>query len=166
MSAWLPRAVVMTVVQIAARLLLALAVTAWPLQSPTFRWLAIAVVVLIAIIWGGIDGIRDAKAHPDPDDYADLTMAWLKTGAFAGFFACLICWIVGTAGMNGVGQASFPIEIIAGTSFITLLVYVPGFFGVSLGRFIVRREQRKAAGDADEDWSVHAQPTQPGLAKA
>lgn len=162
MSAWLIRAVVMTIVHIVVRVLLGAAVTAWPLQSQTFRWLAIIVVILVAVFWGGYDGIRDARANLDPDDYADLTIRWLKVGLFAGFFSCLVCWILGTAGVNGIGQGSFPIELIAGTSFVTLLVYVPGFFGVSVGRFLIRREQRK--NEPEDDWSEHE--TKPDLAKA
>lgn len=148
---WLIRGVVMSIVQIAARLILGAVVIAAPLSKTLSTSIAIAAVVLIAIIWGGIDGIRDARANADPDDYADLTVRWLKAGVFAGFVSCLVCWIVGTVGwFNGIGQASFPIEIIAGTSFITLIVFIPAFFGVSVGRLIIRREQRKAENRAQE----------------
>ncbi|WP_298441658.1 B-4DMT family transporter [Gordonia sp. (in: high G+C Gram-positive bacteria)] len=158
MDSWLLRGIIMSVINIAARILLGFAVIAWPIQSPIYRAIAIAAIVLIAVIWGGYDGIKDARAHPDPDDYDDLTMRWLKAGFLAGWTSCLICWILGTYWLDGIGQASFWIEMIAGTSFITLLVYVPAFFGVSVGRFLVRREQRKGE---DTDWSHHELHTQP-----
>lgn len=160
MQSWLLRGIIMSIVQIAARILLGAAVIAWPVQSPIFRTIAIAAVVLIAVIWGGFDGIQDARANPDPDDYEDLTMRWLKAGFFAGVVSCFLCWILGTFWLNGIGEATFWIEMIAGTSFVTLLTYVPAFFGVSVGRFLVRREQRKGE---DDDWShheLHTQPTQ------
>ncbi len=158
MNSWLLRGIVMSIVHIAARILLGAAVIAWPVQSPLYRTLVIAIVVLVAIIWGGYDGIRDARAHPDPDDYADLTMMWLKAGLFAGFVSCLVTWVLGTFWLDGIGEASFWIELTAGLSFITLLVYVPAFFGVSVGRAIIRRDQRK---DEDDDWSHHELKTQP-----
>ena len=159
MQSWLLRGIVMSIVQIIARVALGFAIIAWPVQSPISRWIAIIAVVLVAVIWGGYDGIRDARAHPDPDDYEDLTMRWLKAGFFAGLVACFVCWLLGTFWLDGIGQASFWIEMIAGTSFITLLVYVPSFFGVSVGRWIVRRDQRK--NEPEEDWSVHELHNQP-----
>ncbi|MBB4136491.1 B-4DMT family transporter [Gordonia humi] len=145
MTSWLLRGVVMSIVQIAARFILGAFIISSPLSKTPATWVTIAIVIVVAIVWGGIDGIRDAKAHSDPDDYEDLTVRWLKAGLLAGFVSCLVSYIVGTAGwLNGIGQASFPIEIIAGTSFVALLVFVPAFFGVSMGRIIIRREQRKA----------------------
>ena len=142
------RGAVMSIVHIVARIILSIAVVSAPLTSPTWRWLAIIAVVLVPIIWGGLDGIKDARAHPDPDDYEDLTVRWMKAGVLAGLVSCFVCWILGTwhpvGALNGIGQASFPIEMLAGGSFICLMVYVPGFLGVTAGRFIVRRDQRKA----------------------
>ena len=158
MKPWQIRGLVMAAVNIAARILLGFAIIAWPVQSPVYRWLAIAVVVIIAVIWGGYDGIRDARANPDPDDYQDLTVLWLKAGLSAGFVSCLVCWILGTFWINGIGQAGFWIEMTAGLSFITLITYAPAFLGVSIGRWLVRRDQRK---DEDDDWShktLHHQP--------
>ncbi|GAC57338.1 hypothetical protein GOHSU_18_00930 [Gordonia hirsuta DSM 44140 = NBRC 16056] len=154
MQPWHLRGLVMALLQIVVRILLGFGIIAWPVQSPILRAIAIAVVVIAAIVWGGYDGIRDARAHPDPDDYADLTMRWLKAGLAAGFISCLVCWILGTFWINGLGQADFWVEMTAGLSFITLLVYVPAFFGVSVGRYLVRRDQRKGE---DTDWSHREQ---------
>ena len=150
MSSWLLRGVVMSVVHIAARIVLGAVVISAPLSSPLARWLTIAAVVLVAIVWGGVDGMADARKHADPDDYEDLTVRWLKAGLLAGFVSCLVSWILGTFWLDGIGQASLPIELIAGTSFVALLVFVPAFFGASLGRFLIRREQRKSEKDAFE----------------
>ncbi|ALG84736.1 B-4DMT family transporter [Gordonia phthalatica] len=150
MSSWLLRGVVMSIVHIAARIILGVVVINAPLSSPIGRWLSVIAVILVALIWGGLDGIRDARAHPDPDDYEDLTIRWLKVGVFAAVVSCLVCWILGTFWLNGVGQAAFWIEMTAGVSFITLITYLPAFFGVSGGRFFVRRDQRKAELAAEE----------------
>ena len=61
----------------------------------TWSTIALALIVLAAIVWGGYDGIRDARANPDPDDYADLTMVWLKAGFLSAVIAVIIGWIAG-----------------------------------------------------------------------
>lgn len=140
----------MSVLHIVTRIILGFFVISAPLSSNVAKTIALVVVVLVAIVWGGFDGIKDARANPDPDDYADLTVRWLKVGLFAGVVSCLVCWILGTLWLNGIGQSAFWIDMTAGVSFITLVVYVPAFFGVSLGRFFVRRDQRKAELAAEE----------------
>ncbi|MEE3850456.1 B-4DMT family transporter [Gordonia sp. LSe1-13] len=153
MSSWLPRGLVMTAVHVIARVLLGVAVVEAPLNTTVWKTLAIGAVVLIALIWGGIDGVADARANPDPDDYADLTVRWLQAGLLAGVLAGLISWILGRFVFAGIGEASLFIELIAGGSFTALLVFVPAFMGAAVGRWITRRDQRK--NDADDDWSVH-----------
>ncbi|WP_439032822.1 B-4DMT family transporter [Gordonia terrae] len=153
MSSWLVRGLTMTAVHVLARVLLGVAVVQAPLNSTVWRTIAIAAVVLVAILWGGYDGIRDARANPDPDDYEDLTVRWLQAGVLAGVLAGLISWILGTVVLAGIGQASLFIELIAGASFTALLVFVPAFVGAAIGRWLIRREQNKSA--SDDDWSVH-----------
>ncbi len=156
MVSWLLRGVVMTAVHVVARVLLGIAVVQSPLHSTTWKTIAVAAVVFIALVWGGFDGIRDARAHPDPDDYDDLTIRWLKAGIFAGLVSCLICWILGRVGVQGISESSFFIEIIAGGSFIALLTYFPAFFGAAVGRWLTRRDQRKEQRRADEGNSRNA----------
>ena len=61
MIAWLLRGLVMSAVHIGARVLLALAIVQWPLEATYWKTIAIASVVLVAIIWGGIDGLLDGR---------------------------------------------------------------------------------------------------------
>lgn len=158
----------MSAVHIGARVLLGLAIVAWPLEATYWKTIAIAAVVLVALIWGGVDGIIDGRAHEDPDDYRDLTMVWLKAGLLAGLISAVVGWVLGNWVMAGIGQNSLPIEIFAGGSFTTLLIFVPALVGAALGRFLTRRQHRKdrAARDeaAEDDFSY--QETQPvGLSK-
>ncbi|MFT4042496.1 MAG: B-4DMT family transporter [Gordonia sp. (in: high G+C Gram-positive bacteria)] len=144
MSSWLPRGLVMTAVHVIARVLLGVAVVHAPLHTSVWKTVAIAVVVFIALLWAGIDGIRDAHAHADPDDYDDLTVRWLQAGLLAGVLAGIICWILGRFVFAGIGQSGLFVEIIAGGSFTALLVFFPAFIGFSVGRWLVRRDQKKA----------------------
>ncbi|ORM24053.1 B-4DMT family transporter [Williamsia sp. 1135] len=168
MVAWLLRGLVMSAVHIGARVLLGLAIVAWPLESTMWKTVAIAAVVLVALIWGGVDGLIDGREHEDPDDYRDLTMVWLKAGLLAGLISAIVCWILGNWVMAGIGQNSLAIEIFAGGSFTTLLIFVPSLVGAALGRFLTRRQHRKnqAARDAEADDDFSYQQTQPvGLTK-
>lgn len=164
MSSWLLRGLTMTIVHVIARVLLGIAVVEAPLHSTAWKTIAIAAVVLIAAIWGGIDGIADARAHEDPDDYTDLTVRWLQAGLLAGLLAGIIGWVLGSFVFAGIGQSSLFVEVIAGGSFTALLVFFPAFVGAGLGRWLVRRQQRKGAADADDDWSVHPDRDETGHA--
>lgn len=143
MVAWLLRGLVMSAVHIGARVLLGLAIVAWPLETNYWKTIAIAGVVLVALIWGGIDGLIDGRAHSDPDDYDDLTMRWLKAGLLAGLISAIVCWVLGNWVMSGIGENTLAIEIFAGGSFTTLLVFVPALVGAAVGRLLTRRQHRK-----------------------
>ncbi|GAB18232.1 hypothetical protein GOEFS_050_00100 [Gordonia effusa NBRC 100432] len=150
MNSWLLRGVVMSAVHIVARVILGILIVNVPLHGTLWKTLTLAVVVLIAIIAGGIDGLRDAHAHDDPDDYEDLTVRWLKAGLFAGWVAGFVCWLLGTLVFSGIGESSFWIEMTAGAFFTALIIFVPAFVGASLGRMLVRRQQRKETQRSDD----------------
>lgn len=143
MIAWLLRGLVMSAVHIGARVLLALAIVQWPLEATYWKTIAVASVVLAALVWGGIDGLLDGRAHADPDDYDDLTMRWLKAGLLAGLIAAIVGWVLGNWILAGMGQNSLAIEIFAGGAFTTLLIFVPALVGAALGRYLTRRQHRK-----------------------
>ncbi|QKT07273.1 B-4DMT family transporter [Gordonia sp. X0973] len=150
MNSWILRGVSMgafvTVAWVLVGVLMHIGATAGTIWST----IALALIVLVALLWGGYDGIRDARANQDPDDYADLTMVWLKAGFLSAVIAAVIGWIVGSTIVPGMGPAPLFVALTAGISFLTLLVYVPAFIGVSIGRWLVRREERKAAARAEE----------------
>lgn len=159
MTSWLLRGISMSIVMIVARVLLGVVVVNQPLHTTVWKTVAIAAVVLISILWGGVDGIRDARANPDPDDYDDLTVMWLKAGILAGLISGFVSWLIGTLWLPGIGQAGFFIEMIAGASFTALLIFIPAFVGVMVGRWFTRRDQRKQ--ERDHDWSVHEDQSAP-----
>lgn len=140
----------MSAVHIVTRVLLGILIVNLPLHGTLWKTLAVAAVVLIAIIFGGIDGLRDAQAHEDPDDYEDLTIRWLRAGLFAGWVAGFVCWLLGKFVFSGIGEASFWIEMTAGAFFTALLIFIPAFAGASVGRMLVRRQQRKNAPVTDD----------------
>ncbi|MFF0279082.1 B-4DMT family transporter [Rhodococcus aetherivorans] len=151
MKPWLLRGLGLTLVHVLVRVLLGAALVQWPLQGSVLRMVALAVVVLAAIVWAGLDGIRDQRAHPQSEDGADLTMLWLKAAAVTGLVAGLLTWLIDTVSPIQVGVKSLFFELTSGAAFTVLLVYVPATAAVMLGRFLVRREQRKSAPAAKPD---------------
>ncbi|MCP2159167.1 hypothetical protein LX12_000331 [Williamsia serinedens] len=158
MVSWLIRGLPMAAVHIVARVLLGMAIVHSPLNGTWWKTLAVAAVVIIPLIWAGIDGIADARAHDDPDDYEDLTMRWLKAGLLAGVIAGIVGWALANHVFAGMGKNSFVIELFAGGSFTALLVFIPAMVGASVGRFFVRRQRRREQADEPED-------TRPSLQK-
>ncbi|GAA2049453.1 B-4DMT family transporter [Williamsia deligens] len=158
MVSWLLRGLPLAAVHIVARVLLGMAIVHSPLHGLLWKTIAVAAVVLIPLIWGGIDGIVDGRAHDDPDDYADLTMRWLKAGLLAGVLAGVIGWALANYVFAGMGRNSLLIELFAGGSFTALLVFLPAMVGAAVGRFLARRQRRRQQGDQPEE-------TRPSLQK-
>ncbi|MFC4602700.1 B-4DMT family transporter [Rhodococcus kronopolitis] len=144
MNSWLLRGLGMAFVHVVARVLLGIAVTEWPLHGSSLRWVSLAAVILVAMVWGGIDGIRDERAYPGEDEGADLTMRWLKAGVLAGLVAGLATWAVGLVSDIALGENSLFFEMTSGAAFTILLVFVPATLAVTIGRLIVRREVNKS----------------------
>lgn len=135
----------MTFVHVATRVVLGMAITAWPLHGSLMRWLGIVVVILAALVWAGIDGIRDARSYPAEGDEADLTMTWLKAAAVAGLLSGALCWLIGTVSDLALGENTLFFELSSGAAFTLLLVFVPAMLAAAVGRFLVRRDENKAA---------------------
>ncbi|MGW6377925.1 B-4DMT family transporter [Rhodococcus sp. NPDC055112] len=148
MNSWLLRGLGMASVHVVTRVVLGLAVTQWPLHGSSLRWISLAFVVLVALLWGGLDGIRDARSAVDEESGADLTMMWLKAAALAAVLAGAVTWLVGAITGIAVGDNTLFFELTSGAAFTILLVFLPAMLAVAVGRFLVRREARKSGATA------------------
>lgn len=171
MNGWVVRGLGLALVHVVVRTFLGAAVTQWPEQGSIMRWFSLIVVILAAFMWGALDGIRDRRANPDPDDGADLTMMWLKASFVAGILAGVAAWIIGLIFDIAVTNSGLFFEVTSGAAFTVLLVFIPATVGVGLGRFVTGRDARKsgavaapdnadlevedaaAEGHADSEWS-------------
>ncbi|CAM3135111.1 B-4DMT family transporter [Prescottella defluvii] len=147
MNGWVVRGLGLALVHVVVRTFLGAAVTQWPQQGSVLRWFSLILVILAAFLWGVLDGIRDRRAHADPDESADLTMMWLKAAAVAGVLSGAAAWIVGLIFDIAITNGSLFFEVTSGAAFTILLVFIPATIGVGLGRFLVGRESRSAAAD-------------------
>lgn len=111
------------------------------------RWFSLILVILAAFLWGALDGLRDRRAHPDPDDRADLTMMWLKAAFVAGILAGAASWLVGILFDIAITNGGLFFEVTSGAAFTVLLVFVPATIAVALGRFLAGRGASRSAED-------------------
>lgn len=144
MSAWVIRSIGMTAAHVVLRLLLAVWVTSAPLQGTAARWTMFALVVLVALVWAGLDGIVDARRHPLVEDRADLILRWTIAGLITGVAAGAICWMCAWAGVNGLGSGGLLFDLTSGAAGTVLMVIVPAAIGIAVGRFFGGR-----GGDGD-----------------
>jgi hypothetical protein len=163
MKPWLLRGLGLAVVHVVVRVLLGAALIQWPLQGSILRWAGLAVVILAAVAWAGLDGIRDRRAHPDAEDGDDLTMRWLAAGAVTGLVGGFVTWLVDTVTAIPVGVKSLLFELTSGAAFTVLLVFLPAMAAVAVGRFLVRHDK-----PGDDDWSDHSNrpEREPAMASA
>lgn len=145
MNAWVLRGLGLAVVHVVVRAVLGLAIAQSPLQGSLMRWVSLLVVVLIAAIWGYIDGSRDRRRNADPDNGADLTMLWLKAALLGGVVAGAVAWIVDQLPKFDLGDNSLVFELTSGAAWTVLLIFVPAVTGVALGRFLSNRKANKAS---------------------
>lgn len=151
MTGWVVRGIGMSLVNIGVRILLGMAVTQWPLNGSQLRWLGIAAVLLIVIVWAGLDGIRDRRSNPDPDDSSDLTMVWLKAAVFAGLVAGLVSWLLQLIVDFSMGYNTLVFELTSGAAFTILLIFIPATAAVFLGRLLSNRDAKKKLAERDEE---------------
>lgn len=162
MNGWVVRGLGLALVFVVVRTFLGAAVTQWPEQGSILRWFSLVLVILTAFLWGVLDGIRDRRAHPDPDDSADLTMRWLAAAALAGVLAGALAWIVGAIFDIAVANGSLFFELTSGAAFTILLIFVPASIAVALGRYLAGRDATDS-GDAvvrDADLAVEENATE------
>ena len=155
MTGWVVRGIGMCLVNVGVRILLGAAVTQWPLHGSQMRWLGLATVLLVVIVWAALDGIRDRRANPDPDDSADLAMVWLKAAVFAGLTAGAITWFLQLIVDFSLGQNTLVFELTSGAAFTILLVFIPATAAVFFGRMLANREAKKKLEERDKVRAEH-----------
>lgn len=126
----------MTAVHVIARVVLGIVITAAPLQGVRMRNIALGIVVVLALVWSGLDGVIDARRHPVVEDRADLILRWIIAGLITGVAAGLICHLLEGSGADGIGSQSLIFDLTSGAAGTALMVIVPAALGIAIGRWI------------------------------
>ncbi|MGV8874201.1 MAG: B-4DMT family transporter [Rhodococcus sp. (in: high G+C Gram-positive bacteria)] len=165
MTGWAVRGIGMGLLNFVVRLLLGAAVSTWPLSGSALRWVAYALVLLVIIVWAGIDGVRDRRNHPDPDDGQDLTMVWLKAAVVAGLLSGVLSWLTDFFVDFSLGQNGLVFELTSGAAFTVLTIFIVSTVAVFVGRFIVNREAKKKVATSDAERAHDRQLVNAGSAE-
>ena len=161
MKYWVLRGAVLAVITVAARTMLGLAVSEWPLQAPLLRALAILGIVATTAVWGAVDGRRDARASSRGSRASDLTIRWLAAAAATAVLSGAGTWIVGQVTDISVGRNPLGFELTSGAAFVLLLVFLPAMSAATLGRRFGPK-QRSSSVEHDETEAfpvVHEEPS-------
>lgn len=140
MTAWVVRGVLLAVLNVVARILLGFAIGQWPLSGSSLRWVALAVVVLAAAVWGFVDTRRDRRSGAN----ADLLILWLKAGLFGGVLAGALAWLADLLPVFDLGDNSLLFELTSGAAWTALLIFVPAMVGVGIAHHLENRRESKA----------------------
>lgn len=135
----------MGLVHFAARLILALAVAGAPSQGSVLRTVTLVAVILIAAVWGGMNGIAAGRGGEDEDHRTDFTIYWLKAAVVAGLLGGLISWLFTVISGVAVSTNSLFFEVTSGAAFTILLVFIPAVIAVTVGRRLAGRKEKKDA---------------------
>ncbi|CAM3857997.1 B-4DMT family transporter [Tsukamurella strandjordii] len=134
----------MAALMVAARCALGWGITVFPTTGTSQRFAAIALVIAVAVIFGGYDGLMDARRFPDADKGVDLTARWFKAALFGGVVSGAVCWALGSWLLPGIGQGSLPFELVIGACFTTLLLVISASIGAVAGRRLAARQSAAA----------------------
>ena len=152
MSKWLLRGLVFAALMVIVRLLQGAMINAWETKAGLISIVLIAAYVVVALVWGYVDGRADARANPDPERRADLAMTWLLGGLFAGVVSGAVAWFIGLFYKNLYVEGLIN-EVTTFAAFTALLVFVGAIIGVAVGHWLVDRktpEQTRRRDGEDE----------------
>lgn len=130
---WLVRAALMMILHVAVRTALGYVALYWPTSGQLPRTAGLLVVLAAALLWSGVDALRE---NVDDDDRDDLILRWLKAAVLAGPVAGLLGWAVEGLFIDSVGTSELTAEVIGGGAFTALLIFLPAMLGMAFGKFV------------------------------
>jgi hypothetical protein len=138
MSKWLLRGLVFAALMVIVRLVQGTLINAWETKAGLISIVLVVLFAIAVFIWGIVDGQSDARANPDPDRRADLSMAWLMAGLFAGVVSGAVAWFISLFYKSLYVEALLN-ELTTFAAFTALLVFLFAIAGVALGHWLVDR---------------------------
>src|SRR4051812_48306653 len=94
MRSWLLRGLIFAFLMVVLRVVQGVMINTWETRAQMISIVLVAAYTLLVLIWGFIDGRRDATSQPDPDRRADLAITWLLAGLVAGLLSGAVCWVI------------------------------------------------------------------------
>lgn len=129
-NSWLVRATSLVLLHVVVRTGLELALRSAPTHANLLRYGSLVVLVLAALLWAGLDAVREDREDSRRDD---LGARWLKTALVVGPLAGLAGWTVQGLLIDASGNEQLLVELTGGAAFTALLVLLPAALGLFAG---------------------------------
>lgn len=101
-----------------------------PGHDGVLRYASVVVLVLVALLWAGLDVVREDREDVQRDD---LAARWLKAALLAGPLAGLLGWAVEGLFVDASGSGELLVELTGGAAFTALLVLLPAALELFVG---------------------------------
>jgi hypothetical protein len=138
MTTWLLRGLVFAAGMVLLRLVQGTLINTYPTNAGPISLVLVVLFGVLALLWGLLDGIADARANPDPDRRRDLAMRWLLAGLLAGVLSGAVVWALSLVFPNLYAEGLVA-EVTTFSAFTALLVFLPAMIGSGAGRWLVDR---------------------------
>lgn len=96
--------------------------------------IAIGLLVVAAVLWGGVDSLREL---PSPG------MQWFIAALIAGPFAGALGVIGSALLVDQTGQEALWVALTGGAAFTALLIVAPAGLGLLLGRLLAQKDSAR-----------------------
>ena len=136
-NSWLVRATSLVLLHVLVRTGLELVLRSAPTHASLLRYGSLVVLVLAALLWAGLDAVREDRGDTRRDD---LTARWLKTALVVGPLAGLVAWAVQGLLIDASGTEQLRVELTGGAAFTALLVLLPAALGLFVGGRVRQEE--------------------------
>ena len=103
-------------------------------EATSVRPIAIGLLVVVAVLWGAVDRLREL---PSPG------MQWFIASLIAGPFAGALGVIGSALLVDQTGQEALWVALTGGAAFTALLVLAPAGLGLLLGGFLGSRDSAR-----------------------
>lgn len=138
MGKWLPRGLAFAALMVVVRVVQGTLINQFETRAVLISVTLCAVLVILALLWGWVDGRNDARNNPDPDRRDDLAMTWLLAGLAAGLLSGIVSWAIAMV-YHPLYTAGLISELTTFAAFTALMVFLPAVLGVAVGRWLTDR---------------------------
>lgn len=129
----LVRGVALGGAHVIVRCALGVAVSTWPLHSELLRNAAVALLVVLAVIWGLVGGGPSKDAHAEGFESAGSQIwSWTGAGLIGGVFSGVLIALLMSSPRFDLDGAGILFELTSGIAWTFLLILLPAMVGVAI----------------------------------